>query len=215
MAEIYLGKQMTSPALPAAAPMPGAARGWDGVYWSAATDEVVRLEWKEGTLRQVGGAALVPTGADVFRPDGLAHEWRFTAPPAGSSASPELRIRDFWPSSRVFSRVTEPAPDADALAGFAGRYRSDETDMHYTVRVAEGRARLSWARQYDVVLEAVGGNRFVSSLGTVTFTQDARGVVNGLTISNRRLRKFHVPRLGDGGEGSRQPEPPLQDFSLR
>lgn len=202
VAEIYLGKQMTSPALPAAVPMPGAAAGWGGVYWSAATDELVRLEWKDGSLRQVGGAALVPTGADVFRPDGLAHEWRFIAPPAGSAAGPELRIRDFWPTSRVFARVAEPAPDADALAGFAGSYRSDETDMRYTVRVADGRARLSWARQYDIALEAVGGNRFVSSLGTVTFTRDARGAVDGLTISNRRLRNFHVPRLGDGGDGS-------------
>lgn len=195
VAEIYLAERMTAPALPPAGADPGpGASAWAGVYWSRETDEVVRLEWKEGGLRQVGAAMpLVPMGAAVFRPHDMAHEWRFIAPAPGGQA--ELRIRDFWPTSRVFTRVAEAAPGASALARFAGLYHSDETSMRYSVRVSEGRLRLSWPRQYNVELESVGGSRFISSLGTVTFTSDAGGDIDGLTISNRRLRKFHVPRL--------------------
>jgi len=197
VAELYLAERMTATALPPAAADPGpAASAWAGTYWSPVTDEVVRLEWREAALRQVGAATpLVPLGDGVFRPHDMAHEWRFLAPAPGAEA--ELRIRDFWPTSRVFTRVSEAAPDASALARFAGRYESDETAVRYTVRVAEGRLRLSWARGYDVELESVGGSRFISSLGTVTFTGEAGGGIEGLTISNRRLRKFHAPRLAE------------------
>jgi hypothetical protein len=195
VAEIYLGNQMTVPALKPAVATAGADHSdWAGVYWSPATDEVVRLEWRQGGLRQAGAAMpLVPIGPGLFRPDDMAHEWRF----AGSQAQPELSIRDFWPTSRVFTRIGEAAPDRAALNAFAGRYHSDETDMGYTVRVADGRLRLAWPRGYDVALESIGGNRFISSLGTVTFTRKPDGAIDGLTISNRRLRNFHVPRAGD------------------
>lgn len=201
VAEIYLDGQMTAAALmPAlAAPDRGAA-AWAGVYWSPLTDEVVRLEWQEGALRQVGAdGALVQIGAALFRPADQAHEWRFSAPAAGAAADAqaELRIRDFWPTSRSFTRVSEPLPNKSALAAFVGRYRSDETDMAYAVRQVDGRLRLFWARQYDVALEAVGGDRFISSLGTVTFIRKPGGAIDALMISNRRLRKFQAPRLAE------------------
>lgn len=205
VAEIYLRGQMALPALaPAvtsAANSAPAARA--GVYWSAQTDEIVRLEWKEGGLRPAGATmAMVPIGAGVYRPGDMAHEWRFLAPApalgAGAEAQPELRIRDFWPTTRTFTRIAEVPPAAAALDAFAGQYHSDETDMRYTVRLSGGRLRLSWPRQYDVPLEPVGGRRFTSSLGTVTFTQKPDGVIDGLTISNRRLRKFRLARLDSG-----------------
>lgn len=197
VADIYLGGQMTAPALtPALAGAAGAPAAWAGVYWSAQTDEIVRLEWKEGGLRPAGAAMnMVPIGADLYRPADQAHEWRFLVPAAGADAQPELRIRDFWPTTRTFTCIAEAPPDGAALRAFAGRYHSDETDMRYTVRLSDdGSLRLSWPRQYDVTLESVGGRRFISSLGTVTFTQTANGVIDGLTISNRRLRKFALAR---------------------
>lgn len=199
VADVYLGDQMTAPALIPAVNMPEAEQSaLAGVYWSPLTDEVVRIEWKDGALRQAGSpVAFVPIGGGAFRPGEAAHEWRFIPPAAGApaGAQPELRIKDFWPTYRAFTRVVAPLPTATALAVFAGHYRSDETDMTYTVRIVDGKVMLSWPRQYDVALDAVGGDRFLGSRGTVTFTRKASGEVEGLTISNRRLRRLHAERL--------------------
>ncbi len=199
VAEIYLGDRMVEPALALAVATPAAEQAvLAGVYWSPQTDEVVRLEWKDGALRQVGSSApFVPIGGGVYRPGDLPHEWRFVPPAPGAPAGspPELRIRDAWPTHRAFVRVDLPIPTASALDGLAGRYRSDETDMTYTVRLVDGQLRLTWPRQYDLALEAVGGDRFVSARGTITFTRKPSDEVDGLTISNRRLRRLRAERV--------------------
>jgi CubicO group peptidase (beta-lactamase class C family) len=199
VADLYLSEQMNAPALaPAIAASDAEQSAWAGVYWSPSTDEVVQLEWKDGALRQAGSLTpFVPIGDGLFRPNDLPHEWQFFPPAAGAQpdAQPELRIRDSWRTSRVFHRLTLPLPEVEALNGFAGQYHSDETEMTYTVRVSDGRLRLTWPRGYDLALEAVGGDRFVGSRGTVTFTRTASGDVNGLTISNRRLRRLFAARV--------------------
>lgn len=198
VAEIYLSDHMAPPVLAPAVATPAVEQSaLAGTYWSAQTDEVVRLEWKNGALRQVGSpVALVPIGGGAYRPGDLSHEWRFIPPAAGAPAGspPELRIRDFWPTHRTFVRVALPAPTASALDGLVGRYHSEETDMTYTVRVAGGRLSLTWPRGYEVSLQAIGGDRFVGSQGTVTFTRKPSGEVDGLTISNRRLRRLRAER---------------------
>lgn len=209
VADIYLGNQMRSPALAPAIAVPDTEQSsWAGNYWSPATDEVVQIEWKDGALRPSGGATqLVPIGDGVFRPSDLPHEWRFVRPAAGAAgAQPQLHIRDAWPTFRVFSRVTTLLPDVTALNAFAGQYHSDETDMTYTVRVSDGRLRLSWPRAYDLALEPVGGDRFVSPRGTVTFTRTqpgelSSGEVRAMTISNRRLRRLVAERVPASATG--------------
>jgi CubicO group peptidase (beta-lactamase class C family) len=198
VADLYLSDRVSSPALAPVVATPDAAQSaWAGTWWSPSTDELVQIEWKDGALRQTGSSTpLVPIGDGVFRPNDLPHEWRFVTPAAG--AQPELHIRDAWRTHRTFVRVTSPMPDVAALNAFAGRYHSDETDMTYTVRLVEGRLRLSWPRQYDVALEAVGGDRFAGSRGTVTFIRTASGDVSGLTISNRRLRRLLAERMQAG-----------------
>lgn len=195
VADVYLRDRMAAPALPPAVSMPEAEQSaLAGVYWSPLTDEVVRMEWKDGALRQVGvPTAFVPIGNGAFRPGEATHVWRFSAPAA--DAARELSIKDFWPTTRPFTHVTAPMPTDSALASFAGQYRSDEVDATYTVRVADGKLAISWPRRGEVALEAVGGDRFIGSRGTVTFTRAASGGVNGLTISNRRLRRLHAERL--------------------
>lgn len=199
VADVYLRDRLSTATLPPAVKMPEAElAALAGVYWSPLSDEVIRMEWKDGTLRQVGvPTAFVPIGHGAFRPGESTHRWQFFMPAANApaDAQPELRIRDFWPTQRVFTRVSAPLPTASALASFAGRYHSDEADMVYSVRVANGRLILQWPRQTDVALEAVGGDRFVGPLGTVTFTHNASREVDGLTISNRRLRRFRAERL--------------------
>ncbi|RKH86951.1 serine hydrolase [Corallococcus sp. AB045] len=189
VADVYLGAHLKEELPPVVKMAETELSALAGDYWSPLTDELVRLELKDGALRQVGvPTAFVPVGDGAFRPGESMHVWRFSTPR-------ELSIRDAWPTTRPFVRVSEPKPTASALASFAGQYRSDEVDMTYTVRVTDGKLAIRWPRRDEVVLEAVGGDRFAGSLGAVTFTRAASGGVDGLTISNRRLRRFRAERL--------------------
>jgi CubicO group peptidase (beta-lactamase class C family) len=193
-AEVYLGDRMAAEPAPGVTAPEAELSALTGIYWSRLSDEVVRVEMKDGALRSVGAPApLVPLGGGAFRM-GEQARWRFSVPAA--NAPRELRITDFWPTPRVFARVTAPVPAASTLAAFAGQYRIDEVDMTYTVRMTDGKLTLRWPRQKEAALEPVGGDRFVNDpLGTVTFTRTASGKVNGLTISNRRLRRLRARRL--------------------
>ncbi|MHA7628588.1 serine hydrolase domain-containing protein [Corallococcus sp. M7] len=189
VADVYLGAHMKDEIPPAVKVAETELAALAGDYWSPLTGEVVRVELKDGALRQVGTpTALVPMGDGAFRPGESTHVWRFSSPR-------ELGIRDFWPMERPFIRVTEPKPTGPALAAFAGQYRSDEVDTTYTVRVADGKLAIHWPRREEVVLDAVGGDHFAGSLGAVTFTRAASGGIDGLTISSRRLRRFRAERL--------------------
>ncbi|RYZ40136.1 MAG: serine hydrolase [Myxococcaceae bacterium] len=194
VAEVYLGAHLKN-VMPPAVKLPEAKlSSWVGTYWSPLTDEVVRLEVKDGALRQVGvPTAFVPMGQGAFRPGESMHVWRFSTPTA--RAPHALSIQDAWPTTREFIRVSAPLPSGPALDAFAGRYHSDEVDMTYTVHIADSRLVIRWPRRDEVVLEAVGGDRFVGSPGTVTFTRAASGGIDGLTISNRRLRRLRAERL--------------------
>jgi hypothetical protein len=162
-----------------------------GVYWSPLSDEVVRAEVKDGALRRVGApAGFVAFGDGIFRMAATTEEWRFTA-----GTPRELRIFDFWPTPRIFTRVTAVMPAASALVQLTGQYQSNEVEMTFTVHMVDGKLTLQWPRQSSIALEAIGGDRFVGTLGTVTFTRTASGAVDGLTISNRRLRRLRLERL--------------------
>lgn len=192
VAAVYLGDRMTAIA-PQVKVSEVELSALAGVYWSPLTDEVVRVEAKDGVLRPVGvPSALEPLGSGAFRM-GETTQWRFTA--ADVSGDHELRIWDVWPTPRMFTRVTEPMPAVSALGSFTGMYRIDEVDMTYTVLMADGKLTMRWPRQADLVLEAVGGDRFVSGAWTVTFTRTASGAVDGLTITARRLRRMRAERL--------------------
>ena len=197
VAAVYLGDRMKDTATAAVTMPPVALSPLAGNYWSPQTDEVVRLEIKDGALRQAGSsAALEAIGNGLFRPADPTqdtHEWRFQ--PRTANAGPRLRIRDFWPTTREFVRIDEPAPSAATLNSFAGAYRSAEVEATYTVRDKDGRLAIRWPRRDEVMLDPVGGDRFVGSIGTVTFTRTTDGKIDGLTISNRRLRRLRAERV--------------------
>lgn len=200
VADAYLGDRLTAVTPPPTVKMPETElAALAGVYWSPTSDAVMRLEVKDGALRRTGApTSLVPIGNGAFRLGESTAEWRFPAPAAGAAAGTprELHIMGDPMPPTVFTRVTAAVPAVSALAPFAGAYWSEDVDMTYTVRVADGKLAVRWPRQSDVTLEAVGGDRFVAGgLGTVTFTRTASGQVDGLTISNGRVRRLRADRL--------------------
>lgn len=194
VAAVYLGDRMT-PIAPSVKVAETELSPLAGVYWSSLTDEVVQVEVKDGAVRPAGASsALEPLGGGLFR-SGETGRWRFGVSADNAEGARELRIWDAWPAPRIFTRVNEPMPSASALASFAGQYRIDEVDMTYSVLMADGKLSMRWPRQTDLVLEPVGGDRFVSGPWTVTFTRAASGAVDGLTITARRLRRMRAERL--------------------
>ncbi|NTX36013.1 beta-lactamase family protein [Myxococcus sp. CA033] len=194
VAEVYLGDLLKDTLPPAVAFPEAELSALAGNYWSPLTDEVVRLEVKDGALREVGmPKAFVHIGDGAFRPGESTHVWRFVAPTP--QAPRELRIRDAWPTTRDFIRLSAPMPTPPDLAAFVGQYRGEEVAMTYTVRIADGKLAVRWPRRDEVVLEPVGGDRFIGSLGAVTFTRAASGGVDGLLVSSRRLRRFRAERM--------------------
>ena len=195
IADIYLGDRMTAPAWsPAVALAPDTQSALAGTWWSPLTDEVVRLEWRDGALRQKGSPmALVPIGHDTFRPGESRGRWQFVAAATGNGR--ELRIFDAWPTYRPFVRLADPVPAAAALGEYAGTYRSSALATGYVVAAVEGRLSMTWPRGHEMSLEPVGGDRFLTARGTLTFTRDSHRRIDGLTLSNRRLRQFRAERM--------------------
>jgi CubicO group peptidase (beta-lactamase class C family) len=194
VAAVYLGDRMT-PMAPSVKVPEAELSTLTGVYWSSLTDEVVRVEVKDGALRPAGASSpLESLGRGLFRL-GETGRWRFDTSGDEVPGARELQIWDAWPTPRIFTRVNEPMPSAATLASFAGQYRIDEVDMTYAVLMTDGKLTLRWPRQTDLVLEAVGGDRFVSGAWTVTFTRSASGAVDGLTMTARRLRRMRAERL--------------------
>lgn len=193
VAEIYLGESMRNDIKPAASASQSAMRALAGTYWSPVTDEVIRLEFKDGALRQLGGpAALVPIGGLTFRDGESTREWSFRR----KGADTELSVVDFWPTTRVFERVDEPMPTRQTLAALAGRYRSDETETDYVARLDGEKLVLQWPKQPGMALEPIGGDRFLSPQGwTVSVVRSADGAAAGLTFTSRRLRRLRAERM--------------------
>lgn len=194
VAEVYLGDQMT--AVPPGVTVPeGEVTPLAGTYWSEQTDQLIRLDVNEGRLRPAGAPQpLVPLGGGTFRL-GDTTEWRFPAAPAGGPQ--ELQVFSGTLAPVAYRRLTPASPSAAVLAALAGGYHSDELDALYTVAIADGRPVVRWPRHDDgVALEALGGERFFSRMiGVVTFTRGASGQVDGMTISNGRVRRLRLQRV--------------------
>ena len=194
IADVYLGDRMTTPAwLPAVAMPADAQSRFAGTWWSPLTDETVRLEWRDGALRQKGSStALVPIGNDTFRPGEARGRWQFVAAAQGSGR--ELRIFDAWPTYRPFLRLTDALPASSALGEYAGTYTSTPLEISYVLAVVDGKLSMAWTRGHEMALEPIGGDRFLTARGTLTFTRDDARRIDGFTLSNRRLRQFRVER---------------------
>lgn len=191
--EVYLGAAMHNDIAPAVVVPDAALQALAGTYWSPQTDEVIRLQVRDGALRQLGGpASLVPIGEGVFRDGETRHTWTFR----GDAARTELGVVDFWPTARVFERVDAPMPTPAMLASYAGDYWSDETGTRYRVQLQDGKLALQWVTQPGWDLEPIGGDRFLSAWGwTVTFTRSPAGAVDGLDMTTRRMRRLHLERV--------------------
>ncbi|HVA59215.1 MAG TPA: serine hydrolase [Mycobacteriales bacterium] len=171
-----------------------------GTYADSDTGECLDLTADAGTLTLRGVGPLEPTGADRFR-HGPA-ELRFDAAtsPAGS-----LTLTVVSQGPRRLTRIHRREPAPAELAELAGRYRSPELDVDYTVRSTDATLVLHRRKLTPMPLEPAARDGFTGSWGDpVTPVQFAvvfdrtDGVVSGLRLSMARLANLRLHRVDTG-----------------
>jgi CubicO group peptidase (beta-lactamase class C family) len=82
-------------------------------------------------------------------------------------------------------------PKTVVLADFTGRYYSDELETRYTFDIRNDTLTSHHQRHNDFKLQATAADTFsMEFLGTLAFTRDAKGKVNGFKASNGRVRNL-------------------------
>ncbi|MES2300079.1 MAG: serine hydrolase domain-containing protein [Pseudomonadota bacterium] len=156
------------------------APGYAGKFFSDLDGKVIELAYRDASLtldkgpalRALGGAAFaIRSGSFVF-----ADRDHFV------SASPDGETVHY-------QHVAAGAPDATALAAFAGRYHSDEVAATYQLSVAGKALVFSLVGKADWVytLTALAPDSFGGDDLLLRFKRDAGGHVIGLETSSARL----------------------------
>jgi CubicO group peptidase (beta-lactamase class C family) len=195
VADIYLADVLKSSTAPATndsqpeVPLPPEQLArLAGLYWNAADRLSVRVAVENGTLHTASGGSKQPLkslGAGVFvRRSGPGPQFAFDLANGGGQ-----RVTIGPPSGRgdVLERAEPFAPTAAQLAEFAGAYRSDEIEAVYRVTLGDA-LRLERLKSQPSALEPIVTDTFSSQPGTLRFTRDAAGRVNGFTLDAGRIR---------------------------
>jgi hypothetical protein len=97
----------------------------------------------------------------------------------------------------VAKRVEPFAPDAAALAEYAGSYYSDELGTAYTIVVKDGKLSAEHQRNEDVRLTPTARDQFSGSawfFSRVSFTRDKDRRVTGFRLTGGRVRNLRFDR---------------------
>ncbi len=178
------------PGLPRATPLDSATvdasslARWRGIYRDTRTNTTVMLDTAQGRLTW-GGAALIPLRSGLFALG--ATRIRFDVTASGRETSMRRSTADG--DTVLFVRVAESTwiPTATELAALAGRYRSDEIGVTYTVAVANGSLTVSPRAGIVSVLTPTYRDAFESPSANVWFTRDAKGRVAAMHFGESRV----------------------------
>jgi CubicO group peptidase (beta-lactamase class C family) len=138
---------------------------------------------------------LFPAAADRFFTKAFESSVRFDPP--GTVGTVETATwtqndRD-QPLRRI---VAESQPMADTAKACEGLYYSDELRTLYRLALDGGKLKLTYPRG-ELALTPAGENRFSASfpVGLVTLERNAKGLCNGLAVSNGRVRNLKFQRV--------------------
>lgn len=167
-----------------------------GTYYGPSQAVVRRIERRDGSLWYVreGGqdSQLVHLGNQRFRMVG-------TSVPAfvsfESDGNGRQRMTFESKAQRTEMRAVPPfAPDADALASFAGEYASAELDTRWRLVSARTQLHVHPRRGDAVPLTPVFEDAFKGS-GLMRFQRDAAGAITGFEVDVGRARGIGFRRV--------------------
>ncbi|MEZ4588131.1 MAG: serine hydrolase domain-containing protein [Gemmatimonadales bacterium] len=203
IAEIYLGDQL-SPAPVRAAGRAFTDRGLMdravGVYRSARSGNVVQIVARDTLLVMQYGPIRLPLAA--AGPDRASFGWSGEGSEAlfegeGAKAA-RVVVRGIGPRPEPFERVDPPNRAPAALAALAGRYRSAELDVEWTVVQRDTALLVRTSNGDERELVPVHADGFTLEGAAVLVDRDGRGRVRGLLVTPGRSRNIRFERVAAG-----------------
>lgn len=161
-----------------------------GTYYSISTNQRVTIVVDSGGLALAGTPPLPlsPVGPRQFRlPTGPA-VLRFE-PASGATQTMHSQTDG---RESAYSRVLPSLP-VSSFGQYAGRYRSDELGVEWTIVVAEGGISLRDQRGEVTSLQPIFRDAFAGP-GTVRFERDRDGAVTALTMTTTGVYLLRFPR---------------------
>jgi hypothetical protein len=191
VADIYLAdvlKPVTTPAanndpevpVPAEELMKRAA-----IYWNDALAAARAVVFENGKLQ----AATSPTQRIPLKSLGNNRFVMTSAPGLYITFEGEtLRIGPTPTGGEVFTRAAPFTPSETDLVAYTGLYRSDEIEPSFRFAIRNGKLMLERLKAAPATLDPIVADTFASEAGTIRFTRDAQGRVNGFVLEAGRIR---------------------------
>jgi CubicO group peptidase (beta-lactamase class C family) len=157
---------------------------WAGTYVDARTDRALRLAVKDGALAIADGPNTVarPMTPNAFRAFGNADLVFSSSAPARKA----LLIRGG--DTSVFAEAHAAPLTKAKLAEYAGTYTSDELDVVLTVAPVGELLVLRRRPADEMAMRPVYDDDFATPIGSLRFSRDASGRVNGFGVYSGRIR---------------------------
>jgi CubicO group peptidase (beta-lactamase class C family) len=200
VADVYLAGQLGPPTAPPSQPVSlstSELTARAGAYWAPSTHEIARVVVEQTSLRldfRGSVCALEPLGGGRYK-CGLSWEAQFTPSSSGGPGSMVLLGAN---TSIQFDTTPAPATGLAALSEYEGGYYSAEIDTTYRVRLtgtslAIERQKYPATPLEPIVLDVFAFDRGQLGLlgpGSLRYTRDARGKINGFLLDGERVRNF-------------------------
>ena len=189
VADIYLADQLADVPAIAARVSATAVAGREGLYWSDSLEALGRL------AADSGFAVWRANGATTVLRDGGSGRWQLGTGAASLMplAGGAMRYRSGNGEPSIYRPVAASAPTREELAAIAGRYRSDELEVTWELRVQGDSLMLHRRKFAPSALAPLFKDRYQATEGlgfVVQVQRDARGRVSGLTVGSGRVRRM-------------------------
>ena len=187
VADLILGERLAArPTLTAVEIPADRLRKLAGVYREPKTDALVRITYDEKAKgMRAGGAALVPTGANVFTAAEGART--FTVDEAAPGGTRRITETDGRSRPRVWELQRPFAPTAQQLAEFAGEYQCPELQVTYTVYVEGNALKVRFRPAQRLTLTPAFPDGFEEGGDTFRFTREPAGRIDGFQVYAGRV----------------------------
>jgi CubicO group peptidase (beta-lactamase class C family) len=200
VADVYLADDFTeprreAPSMDEAVQLSDAElRRLAGFYRHPASDLALRLFVKDGRLRAGSGegTALVHLGDHRFRIGRSSNSIEVKS--SGEDGLLQIRGRFFGNWETVYTWAEPVTLSIDQLTEYAGMYHSEELDIDYAVELQDTALVVQNIKTGTRVLTPTYADGFSVGFGSIAFTRDAAGRIEGFTVSTGRVRRVWFER---------------------
>lgn len=189
----------TEPVVATKATSPGfKASDYVGTYYNPTQSLLRRIEVRDGTLRYVrpqgSDSELALDGEHRFRMLGVPGSAVLTFAPGQAGQRRLTLVTDG--ETIEMHEVAAFAPDAAALAAYAGEFESAELDTRWRALVEDGALKIRGRRGPLLPLTPAFRDAFIGAAGLLRYQRDAEGKVTGFAVDVGRARGIGFRKLG-------------------